>query len=230
VKRRTSATVRFITMVFLSMAVWPAAVARAQAPAGSGHTWILRVAGVSGAGACPCRSPVLNASRDRELYVVGLGFRQILHSRDHDGLELAYDFQFLPFILSRGTADGNLHVTLCQHGGYCGVSDSLYPWTTTAFGAGVLPLGLTGLVPVAPHVRLQLRGAAGVLRLSQPVPLMQGHKFNFTAEASTGVELRVSSKVFVTAGMVFNHISNGGTAQINPGMDSRLLEVGIVRR
>jgi hypothetical protein len=69
-----------------------------------------------------------------------------------------------------------------------------------------------------------------VLRLSQPVPLMQGHKFNFTAEASTGVELRVSSKVFVTAGMVFNHISNGGTAQINPGMDSRLLEVGIVRR
>ena len=34
----------------------------------------------------------------------------------------------------------------------------------------------------------------------------------------------------LTGGMVFNHISNGGTAAINPGMNSRMLEFGVVRR
>jgi hypothetical protein len=28
---------------------------------------------------------------------------------------------------------------------------------------------------------------------------------------------------------VFNHISNGGTAAINPGMNSRMIEFGFVR-
>ena len=62
------------------------------------------------------------------------------------------------------------------------------------------------------------------------VAQLEGHKFNFLAEASTSVELRVSDDVALTAGLVFNHISNGGTAAINPGMNSRMLEFGVGRR
>jgi hypothetical protein len=75
-----------------------------------------------------------------------------------------------------------------------------------------------------------LRAAAGGIRLSKPVPVLEGRKFNFLAEASTSLELRVNSAISLTAGMVFNHISNGGTAAINPGMNSRMIEFGIVRR
>jgi hypothetical protein len=207
-----------------------APAARAQVAADSGRTWIVRVAGATGAEACPCHSPSLRVPHDRELYIIGIGMRKQLRSRGTDGFELAYDFQFLPLIVSRGTADENLRVALCHGNQYCADVSGPAPWTTRAAGIGVLPLGFTALAPVAPRLRFQLRAAAGGVRLSKPVPVLEGRKFNFLAEASTSLELRVNSTISVTGGMVFNHISNGGTAAINPGMNSRMIEFGIVRR
>jgi len=204
--------------------------ARAQAAADSGRTWIVRVAGATGAEACPCHSASLRVPHDRELYIVGLGMRKMLRSQGTDGFALAYDFQFLPLILSRGTADENLRVALCRGTQYCANVSAPAPWTTRAVGIGVLPLGFTALAPIAPRLRFQLRATAGGVRLSKPVPVLEGRKFNFLAEASTSLELRVNSTISLTAGMVFNHISNGGTAAINPGMNSRMIEFGIVRR
>lgn len=203
---------------------------RAQVPADSSHGWIVRVAGVTNAEVCPCHSPSLDVPHDRDLFIVGVGLRKMLRSSGHERFALAYDLQFLPLIVSRGTADENLRVVLCQGKRYCGNTSDLSPWSTRAVGIGILPLGFTALAPIAPRLRFQLRGAAGAVRLSKPVPLLEGHKFNFIAEASTGLELRVSSALALTAGMVFNHISNGGTAAINPGMNSRMFEVGFVRR
>lgn len=203
--------------------------ARAQSPADSGQSWIVRIAGATGAEACPCHSPSLRVPHDRELYIVGIGLRKVLHSGGPDGFEVAYDLQFLPLIVSRGTADENLRVALCRGNQYCATTDTPSPWTTRATGVGVLPLGFTALAPIVPRLRFQLRGAAGGIRLSRPVPVLEGRKFNFLAEASTTFELRVSSALSLTGGMVFNHISNGGTADINPGMNSRMIEFGIVR-
>ena len=221
---------RIATLLAALLVVGIAPGARAQAPADSGHAWIVRIAGVTNAEVCPCHSPSLLVPHDRDLYIVGIGLRKILRSRTPDGLEVAYDLQFLPLIVSRGTADENLRVVVCQRQRYCANTSDLSPWSTRAVGIGVLPLGFTVLAPIAPRLRFQLRGAAGALRLSKPVPVLEGHKFNFIAEASTGLELRVSSALALTAGMVFNHISNGGTAAINPGMNSRMFEVGFVRR
>lgn len=200
----------------------------AQAPADSGHSWLVRVAGATGAEACPCHSPTLLVPHKRELYIVGVGMRKLLRS-NADGFELDYDLQFLPLIVSRGTADENLRVALCRNTQYCATTSVPSPWTTRATGIGVLPLGFTALAPIAPRLRFQLRGAAGGIRLSRPVPVLEGHKFNFLAEASTTLELRLGSAISLTAGMVFNHISNGGTAAINPGMNSRMIEFGFVR-
>lgn len=209
-------------------------VARAQeSPAvarDSAHSWVVRVAGATGAAACPCGSPSLPVPHQRNLFIVGIGLRQVLHVDSSGGFEVAYDPQLLPVVISQGTADDNLHVSLCKGTHYCATTTSASPWTTDAVGFGILPLGFTMLAPVAPRLRFQLRGAAGAVRLSNPVPLMQGHKFNFLAEASTSVELRVSPSVALTAGLVFNHISNGGTSAINPGMNSRMLELGFVTR
>lgn len=195
----------------------------------SSRAWIVRVATMAGAKACPCNSMALEVPRNRRLHLVAVGARWPLVV-GRGGLELAYELQALPLILSRGTADGDLHVSVCPNGRYCAISDSYYPWTTTAVGAGILPLGLTGLVPLAPRLRLRLRASGGILRLSNPVPVVEGRKFNFMADGSAALELRVSSTLSLNAGVVQNHISNGGTARINPGMDSRMLEVGLVRR
>lgn len=220
----------FVALLGALFVVGIAPGARAQSPADSGHAWIVRVAGATGAQACPCHSPSLLVPHDRELYIVGVGRRKVLRANEPDGFEVAYDFQFLPYIMSHGTADENLRVALCNGTHYCASTKVPSPWTTRAVGIGVLPLGFTALAPIAPRLRFQLRGAAGGIRLSKPVPVLEGHKFNFLAEASTSFELRVGNQFALTAGMVFNHISNGGTAAINPGMNSRMLEIGIVRR
>jgi len=226
--RRTTTYVALLAALLL-LILAPGSRAQAPAPADSGRSWIVRVAGATGAEACPCRSPSLHVPHDRELYIVGIGMRKVLRSQGPDGFEVAYDLQFLPLIVSRGTADENLRVALCRGNQYCGTASAPSPWTTRATGIGILPLGFTALAPIAPLLCFQLRGAAGAVRLSKPVPVLEGHKFNFLAEASTTLELRVSSSISLTGGMVFNHISNGGTAAINPGMNSRMLEFGIVR-
>jgi hypothetical protein len=223
-------------LLVLLAALGTASSAHAQSPVSagaasdSGYSWIVRVAGASGAEVCPCASPSLRVPHARELYIVGVGLRHVLHSDGADGFEVDYDPQFIPFIASHGTADEHLRVTLCQGNRYCAVQTSKSPWTTRATGIGILPIGFTALAPIVPHLRFQLRGAAGAVRMSKPVPLLEGHKFNFLAEASSTLELRVSSSLAITGGMVFNHISNGGTASVNPGMNSRMLEFGIVRR
>ena len=224
---------RFAVVVVAALTFVIAGPARAQdssAAADSGHAWILRVAGATGAEACPCRAPALHVPHDRDLYIVGIGLRKILRSHGADGAELAYDLQLLPLVLSRGTADENLTIRTCGTNTLCVGTRSTTPWTTQAVGFGVLPLGFTALAPIVPRLRFQLRGAAGAVRLSKPVPLLQGRKFNFLAEASTVFELRLSNSLALTAGMVFNHISNGGTAYVNPGMNSRMIEFGLVRR
>lgn len=230
IRRRTLSGALFTALLVVGMARVVRAQAPARSPADSGRAWIVRVARATGAQACPCRSPSLLVPHDRELDIVGVGMRKVLHSGGPDAAEVDYDFQLLPLIFSRGTADENLRVGLCNGTRYCASIRAPSPWTTRAIGAGVLPLGFTALAPIAPRLRFQLRGAAGAIRLSKPVPVLEGHKFNFLAEASTSLELRVNGELAVTAGFVFNHISNGNTAAVNPGMNSRMFEIGFVRR
>ena len=66
-------------------------------PDSAARTWIVRVAGATGAQVCPCHSPSLQVPHDRELYIVGVGMRKILHANSN-GFEVAYDtfFDFLP--------------------------------------------------------------------------------------------------------------------------------------
>lgn len=227
----TRCKVRVAAFAAAALTIMGARAASAQEaapPDSAARAWIVRVAGATGAQACPCHSPSLQVPHDRELYIVGVGMRKILHANT-DGFEVAYDLQFLPLVISHGTADENLRVALCRGNQYCGTASVPSPWTTRASGIGILPLGFTALAPIAPRLRFQLRGAAGAIRLSKPVPVLEGHKFNFLAEASTTLELRVTSSYSLTGGLVFNHISNGGTAAINPGMNSRMIEFGIVR-
>lgn len=189
----------------------------------------VRVAEITGASSCPCKAPGLVVPQGRELYMVAIGARWRIAGSERSRGELDYVGELLPAIVSRGTADDDLALEPCG-AGLCGTLRSPDPWHTKAVGAGFLPVGFTGRLRVVPRIQLELRAAGGMAVLSRPVPLAQAGRFNFIAEVSPTAELRVTRRVAATVGLVLNHISNGGTAELNPGMNSRMLGLGVTYR
>lgn len=96
-------------------------------------------------------------------------------------------------------------------------------------GIGLAPLGFQ--FRFAPRGRLQpwmaLNG--GFLRFGEQVPVHGASRLNFTAEGGAGVLLRLTRGASLIAGYKFYHISNGGTARQNPGIDGHMLVVGLRR-
>ena len=190
----------------------------------------VRTAALTGGAVCNCQVGGKEAPRDRELYMLAVGTRWRVAGEDAQRMQLDYVMEALPLIVSRRTADEHLHVWSCGSSKYCGDSRLPYPWRTTAVGLGVLPIGLSARIRLTSGVAVRGRLAGGALRLSQPVPLVQGSKFNFVAEGSVGTEVAVNPQLAVSAGLTQNHVSNGGTTAINLGMDSRMVEFGFVYR
>lgn len=97
-----------------------------------------------------------------------------------------------------------------------------------AYGFGFSPVGLEVELFRQWPVRPTLGASAGVLWFGKPVPEPESRSFNFAAEFTGGVE--VSTAVGVLAvGARLHHFSNAGTADLNPGQDTRLLYVGLRR-
>lgn len=98
-----------------------------------------------------------------------------------------------------------------------------------AYGLGTAPVGLQ--VRFAPYRRMQpLIGATGgALWFTRSVPTADAARFNFTGELGAGV-LFIASKVLgLQLGYKLQHISNGGTRAVNPGIDSHMFYIGFVR-
>ena len=188
-------------------------------------TFTTRVSAVGNAEVCACDESFLQTSSRRQLLIVAIGRRFPLGSA-RGRWEFAYVPELLPLVFSNNTADAGLEVWTCGPRRYCGSSDSDDVWNTTAFGVGVMPIGVMTGFRVTDRVHLRTRISAGGMQLSEPVPLVQGSKFNFVADGAVGLEYRASRAVAVNAGVALNHISNGGIGRVNLGMDSRLFEIG----
>lgn len=204
--------------------------ARAQDTTARGAREVtVRVAEITGARSCPCKASGLAVPQGRGLYMVAIGARWRIAGSERGRASLEYVGELLPAIVSRGTADDDLTFKPCGLG-LCGTLRSPDPWHMQAAGAGFLPVGFAGRVRVAPGIQVELRAAGGMAVLSRPVPLAQAGRFNFIAEVSPTAEVRMTHRVAATVGLVLNHISNGGTAELNPGMNSRMLELGVAYR
>ena len=159
--------------------------------------------------------------------MLGVSARWPWFGGDSSLLQLDYALDVLPLVVSKGTGSDALRLFACPTGGLCGFTSTKNPWTVTSVAFGVMPLGLVGSLRLGDRVRLQVRGGAGVLRFSNPVPLPQGKKLNFVADAGTGIEIGLTKRVAMSFGVRLDHISNGGTSWVNPGMDSRLVEAAL---
>lgn len=166
-------------------------------------------------------------THDRDLYFVGVRVRwELIRSRR---AELAYTANLLPAVLSTGMPSYADVPSSCPPTGPCVVPLSIQQKMTRqkVYGAGVTPTGLELRLNVTRFLALLGRGDAGLVYFSRPVPDPEGRRLNFLGEAAVLAELRIAQRVWLTGGYRLNHISNGGSAPVNTGMDSRMLELGL---
>ena len=214
--------------VFLPIALAAALPMAAQGQEAPRSRFTTRMSAVVDAEVCACNGTALPTPRLRDLAIVAVGRQFPIRERATSRLELAWVPELIPFLYSSRTASAELHVYSCGPRRYCGNSLEEDVFTVTAYGAGVMPLSFTLGLRALDRVRLRTRVSGGAVQLTHPVPLAQGTKFNFIADGAATVEYLASSSLAVSAGVGLNHISNGGLARVNLGMDSRMFEVGVV--
>jgi hypothetical protein len=96
------------------------------------------------------------------------------------------------------------------------------------YGVGAAPLGLR--LRFRPHAALQpyVAASGGALWFQRPVPTPDAARFNFIADAGAGIRYARPGRLGVIAGYRLQHISNGGTAAVNPGLDGHMFYLGIL--
>lgn len=97
---------------------------------------------------------------------------------------------------------------------------------STVYGFGVAPVGVRYVF--RPQAKIKVFGALnlGMVLFSEDLPVPSSRRFNFTTEADAGVMIWSRDNKAVTLGMKFNHISNAGTGELNPGINAAIFYVG----
>lgn len=166
-------------------------------------------------------------THDRDLYIVGLRVRWMLSGGAN--LKVAYTADFMPAVLSTGMPEYADVLPPCPPVGPCVVP--FVPQTVTrhtVYGVGVAPIGLELSLFSTRRFAFLVRGSAALARFSRPIPDPEGKQLNFMFDAGAAAEVRVSRRVGLTGGYRLNHISNGGRGTVNTGMNSRMLEFGLI--
>lgn len=166
---------------------------------------------------------------DRGLVMVGLQKRWLLSRNRSGSLELSYTVDLLPVVLSTEMPEYVVRDVPCGAGTQrgCLTQVSILSGEHTAHGTGASPVGFVGRWRVSSDVGLQIRASGGMIYFSRAIPDPLGCELNFTADAGVAVDVHVTRKLALVAGWRLNHISNGGRGKVNPGMNSRMLELGL---
>ncbi len=98
----------------------------------------------------------------------------------------------------------------------------------TAFGFGIEPVGIRGLVGVTSGVRLTGDVSGGILQFTSRVPVASGRTFNFTYSFGAGGEVDLGGDRTLSLGYRLLHYSNASSALSNLGVDNGVLYAGII--
>ncbi|HEY0777538.1 MAG TPA: acyloxyacyl hydrolase [Gemmatirosa sp.] len=105
------------------------------------------------------------------------------------------------------------------------------------YGAGISPFGLaTTLSPFAARagwvrgLHFAVAGSVGILTFTRNTPAPDSRRGNLTVDGGGGLELERPGRLTWTLGYRYRHFSNAGTAPFNPGLDARMLVIGVRRR
>lgn len=197
-----------VTILALLLALAGASAAAAQ---DSGRAYSLNVGYALGTGGAstavaPVRLGVVEAGRSFPLY----------SGADWD---VEYPVAVIPFLMVRRTplVDG-----VFQDDRW--VLDVDSP-RGTSYGVGLKPVGIQ-VVRKFPGISFFTGVTSGFVVFDKPTPALNARKLNYLGEVEGGVRVRTGARTQLVAVYRWNHISNGGTAEINPGLDSHMLFVG----
>ena len=99
------------------------------------------------------------------------------------------------------------------------------------YGAGLSPIGLKLNFRRLHLLQPFASGTGGFLYFSKQVPVSGASQFNFTFDFGGGVEIVRDGRRGIGIGYKYQHISNGYTSPINPGVDVQMVHVGyFIRR
>jgi hypothetical protein len=99
------------------------------------------------------------------------------------------------------------------------------------YGAGLSPIGLKLNFRRSHLLQPFASGTGGFLYFSKQVPVSGASQFNFTFDFGGGVEIVRDGRRGIGIGYKYQHISNGYTSPINPGVDVQMVHVGyFIRR
>ncbi len=96
----------------------------------------------------------------------------------------------------------------------------------TAYGAGLIPLGLQLDFCNGSKVHPFIHVNGGGLIFDKPVPLPDAGRFAFVGETGGGVRVFTSPRRAVTFGLRFHHISNGNRSGSNRGLNQFVVYAG----
>jgi hypothetical protein len=167
-------------------------------------------------------------THDRDLFLLGLRARWLLSGSGP--LEVAYTADLLPAVVSTGMPSYtfvNVPGPSCPPNQGCALPVITEMTRKTVYGFGAAPVGGEVRFRATQQFALVLRGSAGGVYFSRPIPDPEERRFNFIFDVGAGAELRFSRRVGITAGYRLNHISNAGRGPVNPGMNSHMLELGL---
>jgi len=95
----------------------------------------------------------------------------------------------------------------------------------TSYGVGLKPVGLQ-LVRKGDHVSLFAGLTSGFVVFDKPTPAANARRLNYVGEVEAGMRIRTGSGTELVGVYRWNHISNAGTAELNPGLDSHMIFLG----
>jgi hypothetical protein len=98
-----------------------------------------------------------------------------------------------------------------------------------AAGVALTPIGFESRLRLGERWRAYVGGGAGAAWFLRDVPVPNSRAVNYTAEYNAGVQWRFRPRTSLSVGYMFHHLSNAATGYENPGLNGRLLTVGISR-
>ena len=196
--------------------------ARPASPRGAAGWWV----GGWGAGARHSKFYTRLGVRYRDFYMVGIRLgRELPVSRV---VAVDYYMDLVPLLVSTNNPVRYTGFRVCaKTAPTC--DNALTMHTATVRGIGVTPIGIQ--LRAFPRSRVQAVFALnlGAAWYNRPVPDPDEQRLNFMGDVAAGVQMRVGRSSSIVAGLRQHHTSNAETGRVNPGIDSRVLHLGITR-
>jgi hypothetical protein len=154
---------------------------------------------------------VMGTAEDRKYFTMGLRYGRVFAASKRVAYEYTIDFVPVAVVFQPDFARA-----FSRSG------------ASSVYGAGLSPIGFKVNFNRSGRFKPLLSTSGGFLYFKHPVPddVPGATRFNFTFDFGGGVQISTGARRAVILGYKFQHISNGGRSQINPGLDANVFYAG----